>query len=507
MAKLKNFSHIFSFLAVFFSAFALNAQVIITQDFNSCPQGVLSLSGCGNPSWKPFAGVPTVVSPQCGNSQELKLPIPKYGNCEGIENVTLGSGVFVEYNFAPGTYKIKYNVCGLANHVTWKFTNTPVPFAGTPVTTCTPLPCANEDFLMPNWTPSNSATVDYISGSVLQLENIITITSNFNKLTFRAYNDPPGQTGSGNSNCGDLYLDNVSIEKLCNPAFKYSVCRVNDNFVISTTSAASNPVNNWQVFALPSNMQVFNGNAGNNTTITVAMSSLPPGTTQLKIVHNVENGAICKSTAEEIFTIPTYPNISALFNITYTQGPSSYGLTASSSQLGVTHAWRVERVSPLTTLCTSTNASITCSGLSYGIQYRVTHTVSSTTDPCYQRISNQIVTYNKFGLAKVETENDLTDSNNEMMKFNNSTKNEHIFNEIKSFPNPSSNNLTIEAISESNGEISISNMLGQVFFQKSIEKGSINFNVETEAFENGMYLLTLKNDGKIVKTEKVVVKH
>lgn len=505
MTKLSSFFKLYSILAVLFSAFSLNAQVLVNQNFESCPLGILPLTGCGSPAFMPFAGVPEVVNNECTMpTNSIKLPIPRYGTCDGNENVTLGSGVFVEGNFVPGTYRITYSVCGLANHIAWKFANNISASSGTPISgdLFCKMPCDNESYLMPNWTSANSASVDYISGPTLNLTSIITITAPFNRLTFRAYNDPPGQTASGTSNCSSLYLDNVVVERLCNADFKFSVCRINDNLSISVVSSSSNTVNNWQVYSMPSNTLIYNGNNGNNATFTVALASIPAGDNQLRIVHNVENGTLCKGTSEQLFTIPIYPALNSTFTATYTPSSNSYSVTASSSQIGVSHSWRVERVSPLTVICTGTGQNIVCNNLLYNVQYRIVHTVKLTGNLCYERTSSQLITYNKNGLAKVEDEIVTSDANL-MIKKNMNTNLQDV--ELKAYPSPAQQNLNIETTVEENGTLILTNSLGQLVFQSSVSKGYNQLSLETLNFQNGIYVLTLTNNGKTLKTEKIII--
>jgi hypothetical protein len=81
-----------------------------------------------------------------------------------------------------------------------------------------------------------------------------------------------------------------------------------------------------------------------------------------------------------------------------------------------------------------------------------------------------------------------------------------LLNEVRVYPNPAQNTLFIDAkaISVSNLQISLRNLIGQDVIQENTLKGSEMINLNVADLPRGMYLLELRND-ELSRTVKVVL--
>lgn len=82
---------------------------------------------------------------------------------------------------------------------------------------------------------------------------------------------------------------------------------------------------------------------------------------------------------------------------------------------------------------------------------------------------------------------------------------EDVSDELSTFsvyPNPASDHIIIKSSVESNGEVEITNSLGQIVYAEGTE--STNFKVDVSKFKSGVYLLRIKTS-KGIETSKFVV--
>lgn len=79
---------------------------------------------------------------------------------------------------------------------------------------------------------------------------------------------------------------------------------------------------------------------------------------------------------------------------------------------------------------------------------------------------------------------------------------------FSAFPNPSSNQITIDyklPLGTQKGEIVISDMNGKEIKKYSVDNSFSNLVIPTNELMKGMYLYSLKGDGKILETKKIIV--
>lgn len=77
-------------------------------------------------------------------------------------------------------------------------------------------------------------------------------------------------------------------------------------------------------------------------------------------------------------------------------------------------------------------------------------------------------------------------------------------NEVKIFPNPTSDLINIEIEKGINGEVTFFNMVGQKIFQQPINKGEKRYSWSLEGVESGIYFYSIIAAGQLVKSGKVV---
>ena len=77
---------------------------------------------------------------------------------------------------------------------------------------------------------------------------------------------------------------------------------------------------------------------------------------------------------------------------------------------------------------------------------------------------------------------------------------ENTSNYVTIFPNPASNQINIEG--EDICEVMIYNALGQIVYAKS---GNVE-SIDTSAFEEGLYVVNVKNINEITTSQRIVIK-
>jgi len=89
---------------------------------------------------------------------------------------------------------------------------------------------------------------------------------------------------------------------------------------------------------------------------------------------------------------------------------------------------------------------------------------------------------------------------------------EHLWNELKPmsiFPNPVKNklNIIINIVKWQQRQLVIRDINGREILNEYIAPGSANHQLDVSTFENGIYIISLFEKGKLLQTEKVVVSH
>jgi hypothetical protein len=77
--------------------------------------------------------------------------------------------------------------------------------------------------------------------------------------------------------------------------------------------------------------------------------------------------------------------------------------------------------------------------------------------------------------------------------------------DMNAFPNPASNQLTINTTGiDGNVELRITDVLGKVVYDETV---GTTKKLDVSSFKNGVYLVTVLDKGKLIKTKRVVIKH
>jgi len=77
--------------------------------------------------------------------------------------------------------------------------------------------------------------------------------------------------------------------------------------------------------------------------------------------------------------------------------------------------------------------------------------------------------------------------------------------DVRVYPNPSSNVMTIQATGvEGNVDVKITDVLGKVVYNETVSPLK---KIDVSDFKNGVYLVTVSDNGKKVQTKRIVVKH
>ena len=77
--------------------------------------------------------------------------------------------------------------------------------------------------------------------------------------------------------------------------------------------------------------------------------------------------------------------------------------------------------------------------------------------------------------------------------------------DVRVYPNPSSSVMTIQATGvDGNVDVKITDVLGKVVYNESVSPLK---KIDVSDFKNGVYLVTVSDNGKKVQTKRIVVKH
>lgn len=81
--------------------------------------------------------------------------------------------------------------------------------------------------------------------------------------------------------------------------------------------------------------------------------------------------------------------------------------------------------------------------------------------------------------------------------------------QLKLYPNPASDYLFIEydVIVVKEAKLQIYNSIGAVVYTKNLEERKDNIKIPVSEYKNGLYFCSLKIDGKLLKTKKILINH
>jgi hypothetical protein len=109
---------------------------------------------------------------------------------------------------------------------------------------------------------------------------------------------------------------------------------------------------------------------------------------------------------------------------------------------------------------------------------------------------------NEIGYGKVNAFNFLTHCD-----FTPDLEEATLFSELKIYPNPVSDNLSITFSKSSVNRIKIYNMLGSLMFSEEINLASTNFSLNTKKLSNGIYNVMLLGNNNEIMNKKVIVEN
>jgi hypothetical protein len=90
-----------------------------------------------------------------------------------------------------------------------------------------------------------------------------------------------------------------------------------------------------------------------------------------------------------------------------------------------------------------------------------------------------------------------------------STVNFYDLQTIKLYPNPASNHVIIDydIIYVKEAKLQIYNSIGAVVYSKELKNKHDKIKVSVSDYKNGLYFCSLKIDGKLLNTRKIIVNH
>jgi hypothetical protein len=103
----------------------------------------------------------------------------------------------------------------------------------------------------------------------------------------------------------------------------------------------------------------------------------------------------------------------------------------------------------------------------------------------------------------------LKDSFSNKIQEDSSSLNFYDIQKLKLYPNPVSDYLFIEydVILVKEAKLQIYNSIGAVVYTKILEERKDNIKISVSEYKNGLYFCSLKIDGKLLKTQKILINH
>jgi hypothetical protein len=80
---------------------------------------------------------------------------------------------------------------------------------------------------------------------------------------------------------------------------------------------------------------------------------------------------------------------------------------------------------------------------------------------------------------------------------------------LKLYPNPATTHVFIEydVIFVKEAKLQIYNSIGAVVYTKTLTERQDNIKISVSEYKNGLYFCSLKIDGKLLKTRKILINH
>jgi len=103
----------------------------------------------------------------------------------------------------------------------------------------------------------------------------------------------------------------------------------------------------------------------------------------------------------------------------------------------------------------------------------------------------------------------LSDLEENLSQTDTSSVNLYELQTIKLYPNPASNHIFIdyEIIYVKEAKLQIFNSIGAVVFSKELKNNHDKIKISVSDYKNGLYFCSLKIDGKLLNTRKIIVNH
>jgi hypothetical protein len=307
---------------------------------------------------------------------------------------------------------------------------------------------------------------------------------------------------------------------------------VSSNTAVSTVSVSPSPtlsVNSGSICSgnsftiTPSGASTYNYSSGNGTVNpTTTTSYSVTGTSSVGCVSSntvvstvsvspsptlaVNSGSIC---AGNSFTItPSGASTYTISGGTATVSPnttSNYSVTGSNSVgcLSTNTVIATVTVNSLPTLTATSSSSLLCAGetatlsVSGANTYSWSNGISANTTTINPTITNSytVTGTNTNGCSKTEivTQNVSPCTGIEALIFNSQSL-------ISLYPNPNKGEFTIQTTTSA--EAQIINILGQVILNLELIEGKNNISLDKDA--NGIYLVRILQNGKLIKQDRIV---
>ncbi len=78
-------------------------------------------------------------------------------------------------------------------------------------------------------------------------------------------------------------------------------------------------------------------------------------------------------------------------------------------------------------------------------------------------------------------------------------------NTLSAYPNPASENVTIQYNTVKKSKLNIYNIVGEKVLEYDLEKGSSSINIDVNMLPSGTYFYSLSNSSKAIKTKRLVI--
>ena len=314
----------------------------------------------------------------------------------------------------------------------------------------------------------------------------------------------------------DEHLESFVVpEPVCNydPHFSQNYCRVGNKLEITGAALSESPYHIWKVHLVDEGEDCDLDNLENESLTEIFHSSIASGKEIitldmnyddlvgrcLVITHGTWSECCDWRASREVITVPVAPMVNAEFTTTY-ENTDQYTYTANFLIPG-DYAWTIESSSLLSgpwipaytwgqgTVPTSAQV---ISNQQDDLFYRVCNNVNiSFNGVCSKATKCEIISPFRIIRSADETENEITKISE---------------NNISLFPNPASDDLTVENGSELDLVIELYSINGQMFKNASVASNKQQL-IRLDGINSGFYLIQVKaaDSGELIKTEKLII--